>query len=565
MSNPTPIVSLTTEHPSTGGLSSQQEVDLIVLTITTPKIKKAGTNAAVYAVIGGREYLLDKKNYNDFEQGKTDSYSLSFKGNLDDIRSNPIKIYHDNSNKYAGWYCGKVIMYVSLRGEYWQRTYKTWDDIGWLAEDVAPNYTTEAILQEEESLPFQIENPYKNLPYNLKGQCHCHTTESDGKDSPDALMKAYRDKNYSFVCITDHNCCTDDPFTKDILHINSGEDGKKNRHHLLNLGINKDLLDSSVDKNMDGIDDRASKPCANIQPRINYMAFTQDGISVIAHPTASHAPEDFGFTLDELKNCAGYLGMEIFNPSHKTHPYWSMNSDHDKSDRDNVSWWDETLYHKKYPLWGFAADDCHDVNGKDFNRGWIVVNCSRNMDRYFKYLEGIEDLEKTNKGKLHTLSDEKKAALCYKAQRAYRVKTMLHNDVVDNIKSGNFYSVVRSPQHPSSKYKGTNDLGPAMEITVNDKTIFVKTDLDSSIIRFVTGSQSKTKTVDGKKIPHTVLEKGKSASYTCNGDELYVRIEIEQQRSSGVGSVKETYIAFSQPIFIQSTTEAKRKDYNRVK
>ena len=38
-----------------------------------------------------------------------------------------------------------------------------------------------------------------------KGSIHCHTTCSDGKLSPDAIVKAYQDKGYDFLAITDHN------------------------------------------------------------------------------------------------------------------------------------------------------------------------------------------------------------------------------------------------------------------------------------------------------------------------------------------------------------------------
>ena len=35
-----------------------------------------------------------------------------------------------------------------------------------------------------------------------KGNIHCHTTCSDGKLSPDAIVKAYQDKGYDFLAIT---------------------------------------------------------------------------------------------------------------------------------------------------------------------------------------------------------------------------------------------------------------------------------------------------------------------------------------------------------------------------
>ena len=43
---------------------------------------------------------------------------------------------------------------------------------------------------------------------------------------------------YSFVCLTDHNQATPDPGREGIVHIDSGEDGYRHRHHMCVLGIN---------------------------------------------------------------------------------------------------------------------------------------------------------------------------------------------------------------------------------------------------------------------------------------------------------------------------------------
>ena len=41
------------------------------------------------------------------------------------------------------------------------------------------------------------------LPF-FKGNLHCHTTESDGKLSPDEVVALYRDLGYDFLALTDH-------------------------------------------------------------------------------------------------------------------------------------------------------------------------------------------------------------------------------------------------------------------------------------------------------------------------------------------------------------------------
>lgn len=39
----------------------------------------------------------------------------------------------------------------------------------------------------------------------LKGSLHTHTTKSDGKLTPEEVLRAHRDLNYDFVCLTDHD------------------------------------------------------------------------------------------------------------------------------------------------------------------------------------------------------------------------------------------------------------------------------------------------------------------------------------------------------------------------
>lgn len=347
----------------------------------------------------------------------------------------------------------------------------------------------------------RFQNPYENHPYWYKGQVHSHSVASDGDQSPYDVEVAYQRKGYTFICLTDHNSAEPDPDALGIVHITSGEDGYGWRHHILALGINlekvewyHDNVDPDRDSNQDGLDDRATRFCENIQPRIDYITEVQETIAVLAHPTDSHAATGGGFTLDELKENSRYTGIEIYNAGG---PHWSD------------SWWDEVLSmgrHKR--MWGFAGDDCHDVeeNHKNFNRGWIVVNSRVGPAR--EYLEG-PGLER---------EDE------------------LRQDILENIKAGNFYSVVRSPQIPGeSPSDGPTDIGPQMEIKTLGDTICVYTDQKCEMIRF-RGESSRI--LDTKR---DVTD----ACYKLDGSEHYVRIVVEQRRSDG-----ELYMALSQPLYV---------------
>ena len=43
----------------------------------------------------------------------------------------------------------------------------------------------------------------------LKGALHCHTTKSDGKLTPDEVLKVYRDLGFDFIALTDHDFLID--------------------------------------------------------------------------------------------------------------------------------------------------------------------------------------------------------------------------------------------------------------------------------------------------------------------------------------------------------------------
>ena len=42
----------------------------------------------------------------------------------------------------------------------------------------------------------------------FKGNIHTHTTNSDGDSSPDHVSKWYKQNNYDFLVLTDHNHLT---------------------------------------------------------------------------------------------------------------------------------------------------------------------------------------------------------------------------------------------------------------------------------------------------------------------------------------------------------------------
>jgi hypothetical protein len=54
----------------------------------------------------------------------------------------------------------------------------------------------------------EAPNPFAMEGTWLKGALHAHTTESDGRFSPEELARIYRDLGYDFLCLTDHDRVT---------------------------------------------------------------------------------------------------------------------------------------------------------------------------------------------------------------------------------------------------------------------------------------------------------------------------------------------------------------------
>ncbi len=85
--------------------------------------------------------------------------------------------------------------------------------------------------------PFTLVSPYRPAAHVYRGQLHAHTTNSDGKQTPTAVITAYRAAGYDFVAITDHNVHTTDPGVTGILFIPGVENDHSCQHeNRINVG-----------------------------------------------------------------------------------------------------------------------------------------------------------------------------------------------------------------------------------------------------------------------------------------------------------------------------------------
>jgi alpha-tubulin suppressor-like RCC1 family protein len=76
------------------------------------------------------------------------------------------------------------------------------------------SFTTSAFASRAWTQPFMCKdgkvviNPYETTGSWYKAQFHCHTTRSDGKLTPEAVVQKYSDLGYDILAVTDHNRIT---------------------------------------------------------------------------------------------------------------------------------------------------------------------------------------------------------------------------------------------------------------------------------------------------------------------------------------------------------------------
>lgn len=188
---------------------------------------------------------------------------------------------------------------------------------------------------------FTINNPYSHGgSLLLKGQIHCHTTNSDGADTPVALVTAYKNAGYDFINVSDHEYLTPDPGVQDIIYITGVEETQE--RHIVVLDVETQSLD------------------ANAQDIINFHRANRKMTS-LAHINwnmdaylGTHAAQK-----DEILGYFDFNFIEVWNAVTNSYA------------EDQVDW--ALSEGKKVFL--VAVDDCHNIaNPSNFNKGWIVVN-----------------------------------------------------------------------------------------------------------------------------------------------------------------------------------------------
>jgi len=210
------------------------------------------------------------------------------------------------------------------------------------------NINTSVQYSTYEGKEFTINNPYSLGGLNhYKGQLHCHTTNSDGADTPTALVTAYKNAGYDFITITDHNVITTDPEVSGILWIGASCEETQEKH------IN--AYDITVRDTVD----------TNAQDIINFHK-NNNKMTSLAHPNWNMDGYSVAKSLskEEIIKLFDYNFMEVFNSVTNT---------------SAEIIWDWALSSGK-KVFALAVDDCHNISSvstitglPQFNVGYVIV------------------------------------------------------------------------------------------------------------------------------------------------------------------------------------------------
>jgi len=191
-----------------------------------------------------------------------------------------------------------------------------------------------------------VHNPFELPGRFLKGNLHLHTTNSDGKLTPQEAVDHYREAGYDFLAITDHRHLTPTEGLNAAgivllpgmeLHPGKGELGQT--HHLVAIGM-ESQIDLPADASLqDGLD----------------LAVPRSRFAFIAHPYWTSV------TYRDLLGLQGTIGVEVFNAT----------CEFGIGRGDSGVQWDELLARGER-LFGFAVDDAH-CHYSDTQGGWIMV------------------------------------------------------------------------------------------------------------------------------------------------------------------------------------------------
>jgi hypothetical protein len=190
-----------------------------------------------------------------------------------------------------------------------------------------------------------------------KGNLHTHSTHSDGRLEPGAVVAAYRARGYDFLALTEHFMAAydyplldtrewrDEGFTTLIgaeLHAPALENGAP--WHILAVGLPLDFAPNAVDETGPALAARAARAGAFVG---------------IAHP------HWYGLTLDDALTIGAAHAVEVYNTG--------CDVEVDRGYGWHIA---DMLLGRGRHLLAYATDDAHFAGRPDAFGGWVQVRAA---------------------------------------------------------------------------------------------------------------------------------------------------------------------------------------------
>lgn len=197
----------------------------------------------------------------------------------------------------------------------------------------------------------------------LKGNLHCHTTRSDGRGTPAAVIGQYAAAGYDFLALTDHNCYNYQNFAPETgllilpgMEIDSSVPGPYTHcAHVVSIGPEKEQGNGFEQ------DQRFRYP--NIQRIGQAQCMIDDVLQSKNLPIYCH-PEWSGTPTREIEELTSFSLMEI----------WNSGCVIENGIDNNAACWDELLANGR-TIFGVATDDGHDATHNC--HGYVQVRAER--------------------------------------------------------------------------------------------------------------------------------------------------------------------------------------------
>ncbi len=219
--------------------------------------------------------------------------------------------------------------------------------------------------------PFSVGQAQPESPQLrwYKGNTHTHTLNSDGDSTPDEVVRWYREHDYHFLVLSDHNFLT----SVDALNALHGAD----EQFLVIRG--EEVTDRFQDKpiHVNGLDVEQVVPPQGGASVAETLQRNVDAIRAVSGiPHINHPNFRWALTAQEMKAVNRYKLFEIYNG----HPSVNNMGGGGRPGLEEI--WD-TLLSSGKEVYGLAVDDAHSFKGEwspDASRpgrGWVMVRAAR--------------------------------------------------------------------------------------------------------------------------------------------------------------------------------------------